>query len=425
VSQTRRKFLETVSAAAVVGGVPGLGSVVGGDASDAGHPSAPLRAGPRDRGQSDDPLGVRGDFPVTRGLTYLDSPYITPSPKQVVEVAQRFLEAKAVDPVSLGRMLEETTAVRRKYARLIGASEAEVGVLFATSEGENIVARALSLGSGDNVVIDDLHYDTTYVLYQRLAESTGLEVRVVPNRHGAAPAEAFAEHVDSHTRLISVSWVSHQNGYCHDLRALADLAHANGAYLYADAIQGVGMVELDVRETGIDFFTAGTYKWLLGGFGVAPFFVREELLDRITVDRLGALHIAEGQAGDRYTLFPDARKYIYATLGFGAIYQLSAGLDYLLEVGVDRIEAHTVPLAHRLRQGLLDQGFPVWTPAENRSAIVAFEPGVEVERLRRDLDRAHVRVSLKDGGRTVRAGVALFNNQEEVDRLLEVTAEWA
>jgi selenocysteine lyase/cysteine desulfurase len=376
-------------------------------------------------GQSDDPLGVRVDFPVTREWAYLDSPYITPSPKQVVEVAQRFLEAKAVDPVSLGRMLEETTAVRRKYARLIGASEAEVGVLFATSEGENIVARALGLGSGDNVVIDDLHYDTTYVLYQHLAETAGLEVRTVPSRHGAAPPEAFAEYVDSHTRLISVSWVSHQNGYCHDLRALAELAHAHGSYLYADAIQGVGMVELDVRETGIDFFTAGTYKWLLGGFGVAPFFVREELLDRISVDRLGALHLAEGQPGDRYTLYPDARKYIYATLGFGAIYQLSAGLDYLLEVGVGRIEAHTVPLAHRLRQGLLDQGFPVWTPAENRSAIVAFEPGVGVERLQRDLDRARIRVSLKDGGRTVRAGVALFNNQEEVDRLLQVTAEWA
>ena len=403
MSQTRRKFLETVSAAAVVGGVPGMGSLA----------------------RSDDPLGVRGDFPVTRELTYLDSPYITPSPRQVAEVAQRFLEAKAVDPVSLGRMLEETTAVRRKYARLIGASEAEVGVLFATSEGENIVARALGLGSGDNVVIDDLHYDTTYVLYQRLVETTGLEVRVVPNRHGAAPVEAFGRFVDDHTRLISVSWVSHQNGYCHDLRALADLAHAHGAYLYADAIQGVGMVELDVRETGIDFFTAGTYKWLLGGFGVAPFFVREELLDRITVDRLGALHIAEGQAGDRYTLFPDARKYIYATLGFGAVYQLSSGLDYLLDVGVDRIEAHTVPLAHRLRQGLLDQGFPVLTPEENRSAIVTFEPGVGVERLRRDLDRSRVRVSLKDGGRRVRAGVALFNNQEEVDRLLEVTARWA
>jgi len=410
VSQTRRKFLETVSAAAVVGGVPGLGA---------------LRAGPRDRGQSDDPLGVRGDFPVTRELTYLDSPYITPSPRQVVEVARRFLEAKGVDPVSLGRMLEETTAVRRKYARLIGASEAEVGILFATSEGENIVARALGLGSGDNVVIDDLHYDTTYVLYQHLAETTGLEVRVVPNRHGAAPPEAFSEYVDSNTRLISVSWVSHQNGYCHDLRALADLAHAHGAYLYADAIQGVGMVELDVRETGIDFFTAGTYKWLLGGFGVAPFFVREELLERITVDRLGALHLAEESSEERYTLFPDARKYIYATLGFGAVYQLSAGLDYLLEVGVDRIETHTVPLAHRLRLGLLDQGFPVLTPADNRSAIVTFEPGVGVERLQRDLDRARVRVSLKDGGRRVRAGVALFNNQEEVDRLLEVSAGWA
>jgi selenocysteine lyase/cysteine desulfurase len=408
MSQSRRKFLETVSAAAIVGGVPRLGPL--------GLPK---------QIQTDDPLGVRGDFPVTERSAYLDSPYITPSPRQAVEVAQRFLEAKAEDPISLGRMLEETTAVRQKYAELIGARKEEVGILFATSEGENIVSRALGLSSGDNVVIDDLHYDTTYVLYQHLAETKGLEVRVVPNRGGATPVDAFAEKVDDRTRLISVSWVSHQNGYCHDLRGLAELAHAHGAYLYADAIQGVGMLELDVREVGIDFFTAGTYKWLLGGFGVAPFFVREELLERISVDRLGALHLAEEEEGGGYTLFPDARKYIYATLGFGAVYQLSAGLDYLLEVGVDRIEAHTVPLAHRLREGLLEQGFPVLTPENNRSAIVTFEPGIAAERLQRDLDRARIRVSLKDGGTRIRAGTALFNNQEEVDRLLALTAGWA
>lgn len=403
MKQTRREFLETLSAAAAVRALPRV----------AGEPL------------DDDPLGVRADFPVVTEGVYLDSPYITPSPKQVGAVASDFSEAKMRDPVSLGRMLEETHECRRTFGRLVGASEREIGMLFATSEGENIVARALELGPGDNVVIDDLHYDTTYVLYRSLAESRGLDVRVVKSEGGRSSAESFAEKVDDGTKLVSVSWVSHQNGFAHDLGDLAEIAHAHGAYLYADAIQGVGMLELDVREAKIDFFTTGTYKWLLGGFGVAPFFVRDELLDLVRVDRLGALHVAEESADGGYQLFDDARKYLYATLAFGPVFELRAALDYLLAVGVPNIERHTVALAHRLRAGLEAQGHPVLTPQGNRSSIVTFEPGERSGPLRSALAEQGIKVSFKDEGRQIRVGAALFNIQAEIDAFLDVTGLFA
>jgi selenocysteine lyase/cysteine desulfurase len=397
---TRREFLGTVSTATVMAGV----------------------SRPATQQAGDDPLGVRGDFPVVGESLYLNSPYITPSPRQAVEATQSFLAAKARDPVSLGRMLEETNAARQKFARLIGATEAEVGMLFATSEGENIVSRALDLRPGDNIVIDDLHYETTFVLYQELAKSRGIELRMVRNEAGAAPTEAFARMVDDRTRMVSVSWVSHQNGYHHDLKGLADLAHAHGADLYADAIQGIWMLSLDVKSVGIDFLTAGTYKWLLGGYGVAPFYVREELLDLVAVDRFGSLGIAEDLGDHRYTLYADARKYGYATLAFGPVFQLSAALDYLLRVGVANIEQHTVALAHRLHEALIMQGYRVLTPARNRSAIVAFAHGLEPQRVQAALDAANVKVSLREGGTQVRVGPALFNNRAEIERFLEITA---
>jgi len=400
---TRREFIGTVTTATAMSAVS---------------------CAPTDR-IGDNPLGVRGDFPAILESVYLDSPYITPSPRQAVDAAVAFAEAKGRDPVSLGAMLEESALVRRRYAQLVGASEAEVGLLFATSEGENIVARAFDLRAGDNVVIDDLHYDTTYVLYRHLAETRGVELRIVENVGGSLTPDNFAQHVDGRTRLISVSWVSHQNGFQHDLKGLADLAHSVGAYLYADAIQGVGMLSLDVRDVGIDFFTAGTYKWLLGGFGVAPFYVREALLDSIAVDRLGALHVAEHLGGYRYGLYDDARKFGYATLAFGAVYQLRAGLDYLLQVGVENIERHTVPLAHRLREGWIEQGYTVPTPEDNRSAIVTIDHGKDVDAVRSALNAANVKVSLKENGTQIRAGAALFNNSDDIERLLEVTAALA
>ena len=408
---SRREFISGASAAAALSGVSpaslsGVRPVVG-------------------IASKDDPLGVRSDFPVVKQSVYLDSAYITPSPLQAVEAAQAFAEAKARDPVSLGGMLQETNLMRQRFATLIGASEMEIGVLFATSDGENIVSRALDLKQGDNVVIDDLHYDTTYLLYQQLAEQRGLEVRIVNSEAGGAPVDAFAEHVDRQTRLISVAWVSHQNGFRHDLAGLADLAHSNGAYLYADAIQGIGALDVDVRSTGIDFFTAGTYKWLLGGYGVAPFYVREELLERIGTDRFGSLNIAEELGQHRFRVYDDARKYGYATMGFGSVFQLRAALDYLLRVGVPNIEAHTVGLAQRLNTGLVGQGHDVWTPKDNRSPIVTFRHHRDITLVRSTLEEAGIRISFKAEGEELRAGIALFNNSDDIDKLLDVTGNWA
>ncbi len=408
---SRREFISGVSAAAALSGVSptslsGVRPVVG-------------------IASKDDPLGVRSDFPVVEQSVYLDSAYITPSPLQAVEAAQAFAEAKARDPVSLGGMLQETNLMRQRFATLVGASEMEIGVLFATSDGENIVSRALDLKQGDNVVIDDLHYDTTYLLYQQLAEQRGLEVRIVNSEAGGAPVDAFAEHVDRQTRLISVAWVSHQNGFRHDLAGLADLAHSNGAYLYADAIQGIGALDIDVRSTGIDFFTAGTYKWLLGGYGVAPFYVREELLERIGTDRFGSLNIAEELGQHRFRVYDDARKYGYATMGFGSVFQLRAAIDYLLRVGVPNIEAHTVGLAQQLNTGLVGQGHDVWTPKDNRSPIVTFRHHRDIALVRSTLEEAGIRISFKAEGEELRAGIALFNNSDDIDKLLDVTGNWA
>jgi selenocysteine lyase/cysteine desulfurase len=364
----------------------------------------------------------RRDFPVLQKLTYLNSPYISPAPQTVVDATIAFHQAKASDPISLGSMLDEEQVMRERFAQLVNADTAEIGVLSTTSEGENVVTAALNLQPGDNVVIDQLHYDTTELLYDKFVESKGIELRVVKTVDGAAPVEAFAELVDDRTRIVSVSWVSHQNGYRHDLAALAEIAHAHDAYLYVDAIQGVGALQFDVKASDVDFFAVGGYKWLLGGFGVALFYVREELLDTISMDRVGWRQLASETTPGAYGFHEDARKYGYATPAFGAVYQMRAALDYVLGVGVANIETHVIPLANTLNTELRNLGFDVLTPENNASQIVAFRHGADPEKATSIFENARVRVSFREEGTQIRAGVGLFNNKADVDRLLEVAA---
>jgi selenocysteine lyase/cysteine desulfurase len=317
-------------------------------------------------------------------------------------------------------MLARTDEVRAAFARLIGAQPGEIGFLFATSEGENIVARALRLTRGDNVVVDELHYNTTFVLYRHLEQTTGVELRIVKARDGGASAADFAPLVDRRTRVVSVAWVSHQNGYRHEMAPLAELAHRHGAWLYADAVQAVGMFPIDVKAVGVDVMTSGTYKWLLASYGVAPFYVRADLLDRIVPDRMGALHVERTLPDHRYEIYKTAKKFDYATLAFGPVYQLGAALNYLDRVGVERIERHTVGLAHQLADGLRARGLTVLTPPGTRSSIVAFRNPTDAAATRAVLNAARARVSVRENGTQIRVSPALFNTSDDIRRFLDV-----
>jgi cysteine desulfurase/selenocysteine lyase len=369
--------------------------------------------------QAVDPLGVRAEFPVATRRTYLNAAYIAPVPRAVAAAGRRFVDAKAEQPIALGEMQAHADGVRAAYATLIGASADEIAFLYATSEGENIVARGLGLAAGDNVVVDALHYNTSFVLYRELERTVGITLRIVPARDGAVHLEDVARAVDRRTRLISVAWVSHQNGFRHELRPLADLAHGRGAYLYVDAVQAVGMFRIDVAAAGVDFMAAGTYKWLLGSFGVAPFYIRRSLLDRIPLDRFGALHVERELGDHRYAIHRSAKRFDYATPAFGPIYQLGAALEFLATVGVASIERHTVGLADRLNRGLRERGARVLTPRGNRSSIVSFvvDPAREAAR---QFSAAGIDVTVRDAGRMVRVSPALYNTDADIDRVLEV-----
>ena len=365
-----------------------------------------------------DPLGVREDFPVASSSLYLNSAYIAPTPLPVVAAGREFAEAKASAPISLDDMLQKTDVVRGQFARLIGAAPDEVGFLATTSEGENVVAGSLGLGTGDNVVIDELHYEAEFVLYGHLARTTGVELRVAKARGGAVTATELEPLIDRRTRLVSVAWVSHQNGFRHDMRPIADLAHAQGAFFYADGIQAVGMFPLDVKAAGVDAMAAGTYKWLLASYGVAPFYVSREALSRLRLDRYGALHVKRELGPREFEIYDTTRKFEYATLAFGPVYQLGAGIAYLERVGVARIEEHTVALAHRLQGGLRARGFEVTTPEGNRSSIVAFRVDKGMAVITRLLADNHTQVSVREKGTQIRVSPALFNTGSDIDRFL-------
>ena len=416
----RRNFIRTTAAAGLAalpaGGLAARiaeGSESAPDTASAGAASA--------RASLDDPLGVRASFPVTEELAYLNTASVGPIPIPVRDALYAYADGKMRRRGGGSGPSPRQRAVAG-FAGLFGADEDEVALLYSTTDAENIVASALDWREGDNIVVDELHFVSTYVLHRQLEQRMGVELRVVPSRDGAVTTEDFEHRTDGRTRLISVAWVSNRNGFRHDLPALADLAHAHGGYLYADAVQALGTFPVNLHEEGVDFAGANGYKWLHADFGCAPFFVRREHLEWMAPDRYGHRQVAETLPGHRYRLRTSAAKFEYGSLANGPMAAMGAALDFLADVGLDRIAGHTHALAGELRAGAEALGMRSFTPPRNSSPIVSFYHGLDHEPLAKALADEGVAITFQEEGRLLRAAVAMFNNREDVDRLLGVLA---
>ena len=389
----------------------------------------------------EDPLRVRADFPITRNQTFLNTAWIGPIPQVARDAAVEYADETLMWADIRSRLMQKEMA-RAAFAELFGAKPDEVALLFTTADGEAVVTHGLDLKPGDNIVVDALHYIGTFLLYKQLQEEKGIELRIVPETEGRVRIEDFDARIDERTRLVSVAWVSNRNGYRHDLRALTELAHAKGTLMYADAVQALGTCPTNLTELGVDFACSAAHKWLFAGFGVAPFFIREEHLDRIRPDRYGHGTVKEtltpagstrtssatGQVGGQgrfpeldFQLRTTARKYEYSCVSYSTVAQLVATLGLCKKVGLSRIEEHTMPLAQELRDGVAELGFETWTPKGNGSPIVSFVHGQDIEHLKHLLKEEAISVSFREKNHTLmRVSVSMFNNRADVQRLLKL-----
>jgi cysteine desulfurase/selenocysteine lyase len=377
-------------------------------------------------GGGEDPLGVRKDFPALRDLTFLNTAYTGLIPRAVVDAAREWTSTRAGRGYTVGEMLAKADEVRKLYASLFGSSEDEIAFLASTSEGENLVVNSLDFKAGDNVVYDDLVYPSTPIIYQRLADAKGVEIRVVKSRNGAVPVDEFTKLVNNRTRLISVAWINNNSGFRHDMKALAALAHANGSYLYSDAVQFMGTGPVDLRAEGVDFCTSGSYKWLMAGFGVAPFYVRRELLGKLHPSNVGW---RSPSGPNRTAPRTTAKQLEYATLPFGDLYELHAALKYLQGVGLANIEARSHALVQRLRAGLTERKIQLATTENTRSPIVSFYIRRRSAEAAKILDAERVKVSTQDVAppdpaavlglpTRLRVAISFFNNEADIERML-------
>jgi selenocysteine lyase/cysteine desulfurase len=378
------------------------------------------------------------DFAIPAGLTYINGAYTHPMPLVAAAAMRKYADARSAfqtDDATSGTL---AASVKTAFASLINAKPSEIAFVPNTSSGENLVVNGLEIPEqarrGINVVTDALHFDGSILNLQLLQQGRGLDLRIVMPRDKGSRIDLrdMEKVIDKKTRLVEVSLVAMYNGFQHDLKAVCDVAHASGAYVYADIIQGAGASPIDVKATGVDFAACASFKWLMADFGLGFLYAKEELLDRVVHRSQRGYHSSRDIATHFLPYDPPAPTPFTWELGhdasaffetgsnaWGPMNALGQSLPYIAQLGVANIEAWRQPLLARLREEMPRLGFEPVTPPGTRSALITFtfkDRAPVVERLRK------ANVNARVGRNFIRLSPSVYNDMADIERLLAALA---
>ena len=325
-------------------------------------------------------------------------------------------------------------------ARLINADEDDIALVESTTHGLNLVANAIPLERGDRVVICDLEFLEVAVPWVQKRDEIGIEIDTVPNRDGQILIEDIEAAIGKRTRVVAISSVQWSNGFRCDLDTLSRLCRERGIFLIVDAVQQIGAIPLDVQKTPVDAIACGGHKWLMAPFGCGFLYLSKEFRAKVKPPTGGYLSVVDPEGGwGKYFQTPSiapVRDYEFVggarrwetggTANYPGAIGLAESVGLINELGIANIGEHVLSLTDHLVSGLKQQDIRVVTPENRRcrSGIVSFTLGdvddnlAVTSFLQQNKVLVSVRYTSHVGG--VRVSCHLFNNRDDIDRLLEL-----
>jgi cysteine desulfurase/selenocysteine lyase len=394
-----------------------------------------------------DVASIREDFPILerevggQPLVYLDNAATSQTPERVIDaISHYYRHYNANVHRGIHQLSQEASIAYEeahdRVAEFVGA-EGREEIVFTknTTEAMNLVAYSWGLeelGPGDEVVLTEMEHHASLVTWQQIGKRTGAEVKYVPvTDEGYLDMDAAADLITDDTAMVSVVHVSNTLGTANPVGDLADLAHDHGAYLFVDGAQSVPNRPVDVGEIDADFFAFSGHK-MCGPTGIGVLYGKEHLLESMSPYLYGGDMILK-------VTFEDATwnelpwKFEAGTPNIAQGIGLAEAIDYLEDIGMERVQHHEEGLAEYAYDRLTehDDVEVYGPPADDRGGLVSFNvDGVHAHDLSSILNDHAVAIRAGDHctqplhdelgvSASARASFYLYNTREEVDALVE------
>lgn len=381
---------------------------------------------------------IRRDFPVLAGCTYFDNACMTLKPRQVVAKMQEYYSEYTACAGRSAHHLSDRTgsemeSAREKVARFIGARRDEVIFQRNTTEGINLVARAIGLRKGDLVLTTDIEHNSNLLPWQRSPATH----RVIPTDSDFQPDLAFLEKAakTGKLKLVSSVLVSNISGTRMPVEKIAKIARGAGALVLLDGAQSVPGARTDVGRLGCDFLAFSGHK-MCGPTGTGILWGRRKLLEEMEPVIVGGETVTDTTySGATYEKPP--AKFEAGLQDYAGIIGLGAAVDYLQKLGMGFVEGRKRLLAKRLVEGLSGIGKIKFIspdePERCASALANFTvAGIDHHQFAITLDEVG-KIALRSGRHcvhswynsrridgSVRASLYFYNTEREIESFLAV-----
>lgn len=389
---------------------------------------------------------IREDFPVLhqmvngKPLVYLDNAATTQKPQAVIDALVRYYSAdnsnvhRGVHTLSQ-RATEDYDSGRSKARQFLNAaSDEEIIFVKGTTDGINLVAQSYArqhLGEGDEIIISTMEHHSNIIPWQVLCQEKGAHLRVIPiSDAGELLMDEYESLLSSRTKLVAITHVSNVLGTVNPIKQIVEMAHSQGVPVLVDGAQATPHMPVDVQKLGCDFYVFSGHK-IYGPTGIGVLYGKAELLEAMPPYQLGS-DMIKSVTFER-TVYNDLPyKFEAGTPNIAGVIGMGAAIDYLTEIGMDRIDNY--------EHGLLEYGTECLSGIDGVK-IVGNAPG-KASVLSFVMDCAHPHdigtildtegVAIRTGHHcaqplmnrygvpaTARASLSFYNTRDEVDLLVK------
>lgn len=387
---------------------------------------------------------IRQDFPILsecvneHRLVYLDTAATSQKPQQVIDALTQFYSHYNANihrgVHTLGNLATEAYELARdKVQAFLNAKHREEIIFTRSTTGAlNMLANMLAplIHAGDEIVISLMEHHANIVPWQMLAKRTGAVLKYI-QLDSDGQLLNVAEVITSKTKIVAVTHVSNVLGTINDVKAIAKLAHQVGAYMVVDAAQSVPHMAVDVVALDCDFLAFSGHK-MLAPTGIGVLYGKKQLLESLEPVEFGGDMIEfVALESSTWTVLPT--KFEAGTPNIAQAIALGSAIDYLNQLGLDRIEAYV----HDLTQYAYDkmsaiEGIEIYGPkaANPRGNLITFNiKGIHPHDLSTVLDTKGIAIraghhcaqplmTWLNQGSTARASFYFYNTKAEVDQLV-------
>ena len=390
--------------------------------------------------------GIESDFPVLsqkvngKKLVYLDNAATTQKPKAVIKSIERYYnESNANIHRGVHALSQKATDLyensRKNISNFINAeSEKQIIFVRGATEAINLVANSHVrplLNQNDEIIISQMEHHANIVPWQLICEERNAKLRILPmNQRGELILDSLGKIISKKTKFMAINHVSNSLGTVNPIEEIVKIAHQQKIKILIDGAQAVQHIPIDIQKIGADFYCFSGHK-LYGPTGIGILYGKKQLLNEMPPYQGGGDMIKSVTFDE--TVYNDVpHKFEAGTPNISGAIGLSAAIDYIREIGIEKISKHESELLEYASKELKKiDNVQIIGNAENKASVLSFviknihphdigtimdSDGVAIRAGKHCTDPVMDFYCIPA---TARASFAAYNNKDDVDKLIK------